>query len=228
MTVEERAFATLEDAAGALAQDLASVLRAAVAARGRAILAVSGGRTPRQVFERLRREDVDWARVSVTLTDERWVPADHPDSNEGLARAHLLQGPAAVAAFIPLYGGEVSPEAGQPACEARLAALAGEPFDAIYLGLGSDGHVASLFPGDPALEVRDLLCAAVPGTATRQPRMTLTPSAILDARRVFLLFSGAAKHAVYAEAKRAGSVRDIPVRLILAQDGTPVSVLAAP
>jgi len=227
MTIEERAFPTLEAATGALAQDLASVLRAAVAARGRAILAVSGGRTPQQVFERLRQEHVDWARVSVTLTDERWVPADHPDSNEGLARAHLLQGPAVAAAFIPLHGGEVSPQAGQPACEARLGALAG-PFDAIYLGLGGDGHIASLFPGDPALDVRDRFCAAVPGTAVRQPRMTLTPSTILDARRVFLLFSGADKHAVYAEAKRAGSVRDIPVRLILAQDGAPVSVLTAP
>jgi 6-phosphogluconolactonase len=227
MTIEERAFATLEAAAGALAQDLANVLRAAIAARGRAFLAVSGGRTPRQVFECLRQEDVDWAWVSVTLTDERWVPADHPDSNEGLARAHLLQGPAAAAAFIPLYGGEVSPEAGQPACEARLAALAG-PFDAIYLGLGGDGHIASLFPGDPALDVSDRRCAAVPGTAGRQPRMTLTRSAILDARRVFLLFSGTDKHAMYAEAKRAGSVRDIPVRLILAQDGTPVSVFKAP
>jgi 6-phosphogluconolactonase len=227
MTIEERAFATLEDAADALAQDLARNLRAAVAARGRAVLAVSGGRTPRQVFERLRQLDVDWPRVTVTLTDERWIPADHPESNEGLARAHLLQGPAAAAAFIPLYGGEASPEAGKAACEARLVALAG-PFDAIYLGLGGDGHVASLFPGDPALDVRDRLCAAVPGTATRQPRMTLTASAILDARRVCLLFSGADKYAVYAEARVPGPLTQIPLRMLLAQDRVPISVFKAP
>jgi 6-phosphogluconolactonase len=227
MTIEERAFATLEAAAGALAQDLASALRAAAVKRGRALLAVSGGRTPRHVFDSLRRLDVDWPRVTVTLTDERWVPADHPDSNEGLVRSFLLHGPAAAATFIPLYGGEVSPEAGQAACTARLAALAG-PLDAVYLGIGGDGHFASLFPGDPALEVRDRVCVAVPGTATRQPRMTLTVSAILEARQVFLLFSGADKHAVYAAARKPGPYTQIPLRLILGQTRTPVVVFTAP
>jgi len=227
MTIEERAFATLEAAASALADDLADALREAISERGRALVAVSGGRTPRHVFDCLRQLDVDWPRVTVTLTDERWVPADHPDSNEGLVRSFLLRGPAAAATFIPLYGGEISPDAGHPACEARLAALA-RPFDAVYLGLGGDGHFASLFPGDPALDVRDSVCAAVPGTEARQPRMTLTTSAILDARKVFLLFSGADKQAVYAKARRVGPYRDIPVRLVLGQERTPVSVFKAP
>lgn len=227
MTIEERTFHTVDSAARALADDLAAVLREAISARNQALMAVSGGRTPRHVFACLRRLDVDWPRVTLTLTDERWVPADHPDSNEGLARSSLLLGPAAAATFIPLYGGEVSPEAGQAACEARLAALA-KPFDAVYLGLGGDGHFASLFPGDPALDVRDRVCAAVPGTETRQPRMTLTASPILDARKVFLMFSGADKHAVYGEARRAGPYEHIPLRLILGQGRTPVSVFKAP
>lgn len=227
MTIEEHAFATLEAAASALADDLADALREAISVRNRALLAVSGGRTPRHVFDCLRQLDVDWPRVTVTLTDERWVPADHPDSNEGLVRSFLLRGPAAAATFIPLYGGEVSPEAGQSACATRLAALA-RPFDAVYLGLGGDGHFASLFPGDPALDVRDRVCVAVPGTETRQPRMTLTTSAVLDAREVFLMFSGADKRSVYVEARKPGPYRDIPVRLVLAQDRTPVSVFKAP
>lgn len=227
MTVKERTFATVDAAARALADDLAEALRQAISARDRALLAVSGGRTPRHVFDCLRQLDVDWPRVTVTLTDERWVPADHPDSNEGLVRSFLLRGPAAAARFVPLYGGEVSPEAGQPACEARLAALA-RPFDAVYLGLGGDGHFASLFPGEPALDVRDRICVAVPGTETRQPRMTLTASAILDAREVFLMFSGADKHALYAEARKAGPYQHIPLRLVLGQERTPVSVLRAP
>jgi len=211
MTIEERSFATLEGAALALAEDLACTLRKAVAARGRALLAVSGGRTPRFVFSYLRELDVDWGRVTVTLTDERWVPPDHPDSNEGLVRSHLLKGPSSAAAFISLYGGESSPGAGQSACEARLAALK-LPFDAVYLGTAGDGHFASLFPGDPTLDVKNRLCVAVPGSETRQPRMTLTAPAILDTNKLFLLFSGADKNAIYAKAKRAGSYRDLPLR----------------
>jgi len=226
MSVEERAFDALDGAARALADALASTLCEAQSARGLASLVVSGGRTPRHVFQWLRQKKVDWARVTVTLTDERWVAPSHPDSNEGLVRSFLLRGPAEAATFVALYGGEISPEAGQTACEARLKAIT-RPFDAVYLGLGGDGHFASLFPEDPALDVQDRICVAVPGTDTRQPRVTLTASAILDAREVFLMFSGAEKHAAYAEAKRAGSHRHIPLRLILQQERTPVRVLHA-
>jgi 6-phosphogluconolactonase len=227
MTIEERAFDTMDAAAGALVRALEHALNAAIAARGRAVLMVSGGRTPRHVYPRLAQANVDWASVTMTLSDERWTSADQSDSNEGLVRAHLMQGAAAAAAFIPLYGGEATPEAGRSACEARLAALA-MPFDAVYLGLGPDGHIASLFPGDPALDVRNRLCAAVPETQGRQARITLTPSAILNARQVFLLFDGAEKQAVYTAAKKPGPIRDLPVRLLLAQNRTPVSVFKAP
>lgn len=225
--IEERNFKTLEAAAHALADDLAAVLREAISTRGEALIAVSGGRTPQQVFERLHQLTVDWSRVTITLADERWVPPDHPDSNEKLVRSYLLQGTAAAATFIPLYGGEESPEAGQPACEARLKTLA-LPFDAVYLGMGSDGHFASLFPGDAAVDARDSLCVAVPAMESRLPRMSLTAPAILNAGKIFLLFSGADKHAMYAEAKKAGSYKEIPLRLILSQTQTPVVVLTAP
>ncbi len=227
MAIEERSFPATEAAARALAGELAAALSEAISARGRALLAVSGGRTPKQVFERLRQSELDWSRVTLTLTDERWVPADHPESNERLVRDHLLQGAAKSAAFIPLFGGEDSPEAGQPACEARLKALA-LPFDAVYLGMGGDGHFASLFPGDPAVEAREGRCVAVAATETRLPRMSLTAPAILNARKVFLLFSGADKHAAYTGARKTGSYRDIPLRLILSQTPTPVSVLMTP
>lgn len=227
MAIEEHKYRDLQSAAHALACDLAQTLQEAISLRECASLIVSGGRTPRHVYKCLRRQYVDWARVTVSLSDERWVPTDHPDSNENLVRSCLLSGLAAEAAFIPLYGGEDTPEEGRRACEARLAAI-GRPFDAVYLGLGGDGHFASLFPGDPALALRDGLCVAVPGSETRQPRMTLTASAILDARRIFLLFSGAEKRAIYAEAKHPSPTGDLPLRLVLCQARTPVTVLIAP
>ena len=227
MTIDEGSFASVEAAAGALAHDIAFILQEAISARDQASLVVSGGRTPRHVFHCLRQQEVDWARVMVTLTDERWVPVDRPDSNEWLVRSVLLLGSARAATFIPLYGGENTPEEGLSKCEARLAAMR-RPFDAVYLGMGSDGHFASLFPSDPALEVHNRFCVAVPGTDTREPRMTLTAPTILDARKLFLLYSGPEKHAVYAKARRAGSIGNIPLRLVLSQESTPVSVFNAP
>lgn len=120
MTIEHQQFDDMISAAHALADELAIVLRNAIEQRGNALIAVSGGRTPEHVFKRLRQQPLDWQKVTVTLTDERWVPADHPDSNEKLVRTHLLQDAAAAAAFVPLFGGEATPEAGQSACEARL------------------------------------------------------------------------------------------------------------
>lgn len=225
--INERQFSSIEAAAHALADDLAVALCEAIAVRGRALLAVSGGHTPRHVFDRLHRLEVDWSRVTVTLTDERWVPADHPDSNERLVRSHLLCGPATAATFVPLFGGESSAPAGQSACEARLRALA-LPFDAVYLGMGDDGHIASLFPGDNAINVSNSLCIAVPATESRLPRMSLTRRTLLDTRRIFLLFSGADKQAKYAEAKRKGSLHEVPLRLILSQELAPVYVLKTP
>jgi 6-phosphogluconolactonase len=227
MTVEERRFAGIEGAAMALAAELSRTLQEALSMRGRASLVVSGGRTPRHVFQHLRDCDLDWAHTTVTLSDERWVPAGHHDSNEGLVRTQLLTGPAAAATFIPLYGGESTPEAGRAASEARLAAIP-RPFDAVYLGLGGDGHIASLFPGDPSLDAKGRLCVAVPGTGARAARLTLAASTILDARQLYLLFSSSEKHAVYGQAKRPGPVGEIPLRLVLSQERTPVTVLCAP
>jgi 6-phosphogluconolactonase len=227
MAIEEHHFTSIEAAADELAGTLASVLCDAISARGGALLAVSGGNTPKHVFEHLRRHDVDWRRVQVTLTDERWVPVDHPDSNEKLVRSYLLLGPAAAATFISLFGGEESPEKGQSACEERLKTLM-MPFDAVYLGMGNDGHFASLFPGDPALHVHNNLCVAVTATESRLSRISLTVPAILNANKIFLLFSGPEKHSIYSKAKQPGSIEEIPLRMLLSQGQIPITVLTAP
>jgi 6-phosphogluconolactonase len=226
MAIEEHNFTSIEAAADELAGNLASAMRGAISARGGALLAVSGGNTPKYVFERLHQYNVDWRHVQVTLTDERWVPVDHPDSNEKLVRSCLLQGPAAAATFISLFGGEESSEKGQSACEERLKTLM-MPFDAVYVGMGDDGHFASLFPGDPALHVHNSLCVAVSATESRLPRISLTLPAILNANKIFLLFSGQ-KHSIYSKAKQPGSIEEIPLRLLLSQERTPITVLTAP
>jgi 6-phosphogluconolactonase len=225
--IKETEFSSIEAAAINLAEDLATILIEAIDATGRAYFAVSGGRTPRFVFRHLRKMNLDWSRVTVTVTDERWVPVSDPHSNERLVRSQLLQGEAAAATFIPLYGGESSPEEGQAACAGRLMAV-GKPLDAVYLGMGGDGHFASLFPGDPAVDVREGLCAAVAEKSYRVARMSLTATSILAAKKLVLLYAGPVKHAVYEEAKKPGSYRDLPLRLILQQAQTPVDVLSAP
>lgn len=227
MTIHEQRFAAIEAAARALAEQLANCLGNAIASRGHATLAVSGGRTPQLVFAHLRNLPVAWQHVTITLTDERWVSVEDQDSTERLVFEHLYLGPVRAATFIPLYGGEGSPEAGYDACEARLQKLA-LPFDAVYLGMGDDGHFASLFPGDPAVEVRNGRCVAVPETGSRLARMSLTAPVLLDARRIFLLFGGVEKHKMYAAAKAAGSPLELPLRLVLRQQHTPVTVLMAP
>jgi 6-phosphogluconolactonase len=225
--IKETKFASMEAAAVELSEGLAATLTEAVDSTGQAYVAVSGGRTPELVFRHLRKKDLDWSRVTVTLTDERWVPVSDTRSNERLVRSQLLQGRASAATFIPLYGGESDPEEGQAACDERLMAV-DRPLDAVYLGIGSDGHFASLFPGDPAVDVREGTCVAVVENGERVGRMSLSVTSILAAKRLFLLFTGSIKHAVYEKAKKPGSYRDLPLRVLLRQARTPVEVLSAP
>jgi 6-phosphogluconolactonase len=213
----DSAASLAQAAAGAVAERLAG----AIAARGRASLVATGGRSPGPVYDRLRAAEIDWRRVSVTLSDERCVPPDAPESNIRQVRERLLAGPASRAAILPLW-----PE---PA-EEDLRALV--PFDAVVLGMGEDGHVASLIPGDPGLSAAmgpkgGRLTAPVPAGLGSPPvaRITLTLGALLQSRAIFLLIAGEAKREVVA---RAEGGADLPVRALLAQDAVPVRVLWAP
>jgi 6-phosphogluconolactonase len=216
--------------AAALADRVAAMLRHALSQRGEASLVVAGGKSPVPVFQALAQRKLPWARVTVTLADERWLPPEHPDSNAGLVLAHLLKGPAAAARFVPLYGGEASPEAGLEACAARLAAMP-RPFDVILLGMGEDGHFASLFPGGlgvPAmLEEEGPALGAVHPPAAPHPRMSLGLAALLDARQVLVQIQGPRKAAVL-EAAAAASPAHLPIAALLHQNRTPVQVFFSP
>ena len=215
-----------------LTGELTALLKAALLERRAATLVVSGGRTPEALFKRLSQVKLDWSRVTVTLADERWVPEEDGDSNAALVRRTLLQGPAAKAAFLPLYGGEETPEMGEEACQRALKSLA-RPFDALLLGMGEDGHTASFFPGAKKLKQAlnpkpGKLCQAIRAPGAAQPRMTLTLPALMEARRIFLLITGEKKRAVLDEALKRGPVSEMPVRAILHQRDVPLEVLWAP
>lgn len=213
-----------------LAQDVARRLGEDLARQERVVLGVSGGRSPVPLFQALSRLALPWDRVTVTLADERWVPPAHPDSNEALVRAHLLRGRAAAAGFVPLFTGAATPEAGAAAACAALDALP-RPFSRILLGMGEDGHIASLFPG--AAELAEGLATEAWALAVRpphapHPRLSLSLRALLQARDLVLVVSGEAKRRVLERALEEGPVEDLPVRAILRQSAVPVSVCWAP
>ncbi len=219
-------------AAGALAQRIAAALATGIGARGRASLVVSGGQSPILLFESLRSRSIDWSRVFITLADERWVPLSDAASNEKSVRDHLCKEAAAGATFVGLKNDAATPQLGAAAAWERIAALP-RPFDVVVLGMGDDGHTASLFPGSPDLATA-LDTAAPPGCigmlspGAPQARLSLNLSALLDSRQLFLLLNGAAKWQVYAAASGPGPAEAMPVRTVLRQQRTPLDVIWSP
>lgn len=213
----ETTFYTRDELAAMVTRTIRAALTRAMVARRRASLVVSGGSTAKLIFPILRAERIAWENVTVTLADERWVPATSEHSNEALVRRELLVGPASAARFVGLYAsGRTSIEG----CEERERALSfiERPYDVVLLGMGDDGHVASLFSSTKA-EVLDGSSSSlvVAGTAPAEPRerVSLTPRALLDAQRVLLVFTGHSKLRTYERARNEGSLSELPVRAIL-------------
>ena len=227
--MNDRRFETEIAMAEALAADIALALAPRIAETGSASLILSGGRTPGLMFDRLSRLPLPWNRVKITLADERLVPATDPESNERLLRDRLLRGEAQPAVFIPLWQGEGDP------VESAIEAVYNmeRPFAMVVLGLGDDGHVASLFPRMPDLRraldpAADLAAVFVPAEAARRPRVSLTVATLLDTQRIALSFTGEAKRRVFESALAPGAVEDLPVRAILRQTKVPVDVYWSP
>ena len=187
--------------------------RTAIAERGLFRLALSGGNTPRAVHAELARlgADLAWNRVQITFGDERCVPPDHADSNYRMARETLLEAVAIPAGNIFRIRGEIAPADAAQEYEDKLAAVAarcGEPryvHDLVLLGLGEDGHTASLFPGSTALD--ETVRNVIPTTGPKPPpqRITMTFPLLNAARHACFLVTGTAKHALVEEIAAGGS-----------------------
>jgi 6-phosphogluconolactonase len=228
----ERLFPNTATLFEALGLDIAGALQEGLAKGRGASLAVPGGRTPMPLFERLSKAELDWDDVWITLGDERWVETSDDASNEKLVRQHLLKGTAAVANFVGLKNSAATAHTGAHASWSAVAELP-RPFDFMLVGMGEDGHVASLFPSSPGLaQALDLTqppgCVAMTAPVPPQERLSLNLRALLDSRRIAVLITGKAKWATYEQARSHGPAAQMPVRALLQQQNVPVSVYWSP
>jgi 6-phosphogluconolactonase len=212
-------YATLAEASAAAAREIVDAAAAAVGQRGRFMVALAGGQTPRplyQLFSREYRDAVAWASTDVCFGDERCVPPHNPASNFRMIWSTLLAHVPIVEERVHRIPGELGPDAAARDYDARLRRLfvddATTPtFDVAIMGVGADGHTASLFPGDPALEERKRWAAPAlgPPDVKARERVTLTLPVLNRARLVLFLCSGAEKRDVVSRIL-SGAAPDLP------------------
>ena len=198
-----------------LADTLASQLRQALSLGERASLAVPGGTTPGPIFDSLCAVDIDWARVDVMLTDERWVPESSERSNTRLLRQRLLTNRAAAAHLVPLYLAAATPE--EKLAELQAGVAEALPLSVVLLGMGADMHTASIFPGadrlDDALNGTDILVPMrAPGAP--EPRITLSAAVLRAAINRHIVITGSEKREAFERAKSL-SPAEAPVAAVL-------------
>lgn len=221
----------------ALCAAMVDAIGRAIASRGVALVGLSGGNTPLPLYRQLAQQDLAWPRVVFALVDERWVPTDHPASNERALREALAPARAQGARLQGMKTSAAHAAEGLIACEAAYRALP-LPFDIVLLGMGEDGHIASLFPHAEGLAaaldpVGKALCAPILArrsavTGEQTERMTLTLHALRDAGMLALFLLGETKRQILAEAAAGNDTAAMPVRALLGSGQPPLTVWWAP
>jgi 6-phosphogluconolactonase len=211
-------FENREALAQALADRVALGLSRAISRKGDAVLAVSGGTTPKLFFEHLSREAIAWDKVTITLVDERQVDEDNPRSNARLVKQALMQNAALSAHFVPLFHNELTASDLVP--------------DVVVLGMGEDGHTASFFPGGNTLAVAlseqtTTAVLTMRAPAAPEPRLTFSLATLLKAKVLCLHIEGQGKQAVLERALAGSDIMEMPIRAVL-QAGTPLDIFWCP
>ncbi len=217
--------------AQALANSVADSLRDALSQRGHASLVVSGGRTPTALFHALSAQSLDWAQVSVIPADERWVDENDSQSNARMIRQELLRDRAAPAQLHSLKQAAATPEDGMDACNRMLSQIA-LPLDVVILGMGLDGHTASLFPDAPELPqalASPASCHALRPASQPTARISLTPAVLNTANRQVLHIEGDEKRIVLEAAMAQPQPLLYPIAMALTgKPSTPLEVYWSP
>ncbi|WP_438865028.1 6-phosphogluconolactonase [Neptunicella sp.] len=217
--MKQSLFQSTEQLNQQFSQRIVALLEQGINAKGRASLLVSGGRTPLGLFAELSNSQLDWSKVDVSLADERWVDADDDASNEKLVRDNLLKNNAAAANFVSLKTEHANAADAVDELTSRLDSMA-QPFDVLILGMGEDGHTASLFPCSAqiadglAMDSQQKLIAVTPGNAPHQ-RMSLTLPALLTSQNIFLHLTGDSKMQVLQQALDGKDELAMPIRAVL-------------
>lgn len=221
-------FDTREAASAAVAARIAGLVDIQLARDGAANFVVGGGSTPGRCFEYLSGYELEWAKVQVALSDERWVPNDHNDSNERLVRNSMLKDAASAGTLLSIFEADLSVD---ERCDALQSHKPEKGFACAMIGMGTDGHFASLFPDADCLEAglgldNPRFYLPVRTAASPHPRITMTLSSLLASDEVLLFFFGEEKLAVYENAHTVD--KTYPITALLEQNKTPVSLYWAP
>jgi 6-phosphogluconolactonase len=235
MSIIEHKFTDRAAMIEALYQVFSKDLGQALQQQSSATLLLSGGSTPIPLYQQVSTASINWEKVSVALVDERWVDTDHEASNERLLNENMLINKAAAANFTGMKNQHQSSLDGEAECNARYANLP-SPYTICLLGMGPDGHTASLFPQAQGLAAAldsNQHCAAIRAvksdvTGDNVERMTMTPWSILQSRRLILLITGIDKWEVFQQARQTGASQELPINIFIHQDQVPLEVYWAP
>ncbi len=221
-----------------LAGELVVRINDAILEHGNAVLALSGGSTPKPLFKALAEHDVDWANVIITLVDERWVPETHELSNAAFMQEHLLSDLPVQPRFVPLYQAAQTVEASYPLVLQDYYQATGSSeqapraFDIVILGMGGDGHTASFFPdADNVADLIDINATqpllSCESPSTQVPRITWSLPSLLNTSFLALHFTGAGKLDVFEQAVFGGDFTELPIRSAIFQDQSELKVYYA-
>ena len=228
--ISEFKFDSRDELVTQLKENVMEALNKGIKVRGNASMLLSGGTTPGPLYQAMSNCDLEWQNAWFAPTDERWVAPDHNDSNEKLIRETLIQNKASAANYIGLKSAPNNPRDGQKETEQKIKQLPSR-FDVVLLGMGEDGHTASLFPNleetEYALNESCVQhCAPISRGNGEVDRMTMTLNCLLNSKNVILYFYGNKKLEVFEQAKKAKSLT-LPVSYLLHQKRTSVSLFWA-